>query len=465
MNEETSFRDRIGTVDEKGKRAWIFPKKPFGKYTNYRNVVNIILLGLLFAGPHLTYNDRPLMLFDVINRHFILFGNVFWPQDFYLVGLFMITSVVFIILFTVLFGRIFCGWVCPQTIFMEGVFRKIEYWIEGDYKRQKKLAAQPWNREKIIKKGSKHIIFFAISFLIANTFLAYIIGKDELIAIQLDDPMNHLSGLMSLIIFTGVFYFVFSWFREQVCLVACPYGRLQGVMLDSRSIVVAYDYIRGENRGKFRKNEDRKSANKGDCIDCNQCVDVCPTGIDIRNGTQLECVNCTACIDACNHMMKGVGLPEGLIRYASEKEIAEKKPFRWTTRTVAYVIVLFGLISLSFGLFLSRTDVDATVLRVPGQLYQKQGDQHFSNLYNFKVINKTFEDLSFKFLLESHEGEIKFVGDTEDYKVEGENLTEGTFFIILNKADLKKRKSEVWLGLYVDEEKLSDVKVTFMAPL
>ena len=210
---------------------------------------------------------------------------------------------------------------------MEMVFRRIEYFIEGDYKHQQKLNKGPWNIDKIFLKSVKHIAFFGISFLIANTFLAYIIGSDELWNIQIVSPAQHIEGLIIITIFSFVFYGVFAFMREQVCTTICPYGRLQGVLLDRKSIIVAYDYIRGEGRGKFSKNEERKEVGKGDCIDCNQCVDVCPTGIDIRNGTQLECVNCTACIDACNFMMEKTGLEKGLIRLDSEDGIKNSIPF------------------------------------------------------------------------------------------------------------------------------------------
>src|SRR5690606_3206332 len=199
-------------------------------------------------------------------------------------------------LFTVAFGRIFCGWICPQTIFLEMVFRRIEYWIDGDRNKQIKLDKQAWNAEKIKKRLLKWSLFLIISFIIANVFLAYLISGDRVLQYIIDGPTSHLSTFISLLIFTAVFYFVFAWFREQVCIIACPYGRLQGVLLDTKSIVVAYDHKRGESengRKKWRKNEDRTALGHGNCIDCFQCVHVCPTGIDIRNGTQLECINCT----------------------------------------------------------------------------------------------------------------------------------------------------------------------------
>src|SRR5690606_17674876 len=324
-NIENSFRDRITTVDDEGKRKWLFPKKTKGKFTNYRTYLSYLLLVILFVTAWIKINGEPLLLFNILERKFVLFGQVFWPQDFILFAVIMITLVVFIVLFTAVYGRVFCGWICPQTIFMEMVYRKIEYWIDGDYKQQIQLKKQPWNSQKIVKRVLKYGLFYLIALIISHTFLAYIIGADKLLEIQTAPIKEHLGGFIAIILFSWVFFFVFAWFREQVCLIVCPYGRLQGVMLDRNSLVVIYDYIRGENRAKFKKNEDRKTENKGDCIDCNQCVDVCPTGIDIRNGTQLECINCTACMDACDFMMDKVGQDKGLIRIDSENAIAENK--------------------------------------------------------------------------------------------------------------------------------------------
>ena len=385
----TSFRDKVATVDKEGKRIWINPTKPKGKLYTLRNWVTLVYLVIFFSLPFVKVNGHPLFLINILERKFILFGQIFWPQDFFIFGLGMVIFIVFIALFTVVFGRVFCGWACPQTIFMEMVFRKIEYWIEGDGAHQKILNKAPWNREKILKKTSKWAIFWAISFIIANTFLAYVIGVDELYKIISDDVGSHIGGLVAIIVFTTIFFFVFAWLREQVCTTICPYGRMQGVLLDRNSIVVAYDYERGENRAKFRKNETRTD---GDCIDCMQCVKVCPTGIDIRNGTQLECINCTACIDACNHMMTSVGFEPNLIRYASEANIADKKPTRFTGRMKAYTAVMLLLLGVEVFLLVSRTEVGISVLRTPGQLYQEQPNGQLSNLYNYKFLNKTYDD-------------------------------------------------------------------------
>jgi len=460
---DQSFRDSIATIDDEGKRKWIYPKKPKGRFFNARSILSVVLLAFLFAGPFIRINGRPLLLLNILERKFVFFGQVFWPQDFYIFAFAMITMVLFVVLFTVVFGRLFCGWVCPQTIFMEMVFRKIEYWIEGDYKQQKALNKKPWNAEKVGKKGLKHTLFFLISFLIANTFLAYLIGSGELIATVTDNPMNQLGTLGTLLIFTGVFYGVFAFFREQVCIVACPYGRLQGVLLDKHSVVVAYDHERGESRAKFRKNEVRQEVGKGDCIDCHQCVDVCPTGIDIRNGTQLECVNCTACIDACDHMMDGVGLDRGLIRYASEAQISEREKFYFTTRTKAYSGVLLLLMGVLVGLILSRADVETSILRTPGMLFQEQDNGMVSNLYNVKLINKTYEAVPVELRLINQEGEIKMVGTGLEVGKEG--VAEAAMFIYLPRSEIKKMKTKVKVGVYSNGELLETVSTTFLGPV
>ncbi|MFY8020277.1 MAG: cytochrome c oxidase accessory protein CcoG, partial [Bacteroidia bacterium] len=338
--DQQQFRDKLANVDRKGKRLWIFPKKPKGNFYNYRTWFSWFLMGLMFSGPFLKLNGKPLLLLNVLERKFIIFGMVFWPQDLNLFALLMLTFVLFIILFTVVFGRVWCGWACPQTIFMEMLFRKIEYLIEGDANQQKKLAEADYDFNKIWRKGLKHLLFWLMSFIIANTFLAYIISLDELWLMVEDGPAAHLGKFMALALFTTVFYFVFARLRELVCIFICPYGRLQGLMLDKNSIVVAYDFVRGEPRGKVDKSDPTR---KGDCIDCKLCVNVCPTGIDIRNGTQLECVNCTACIDACDEVMVKINKPKGLVRFDSLNGITLGKKFTFNPRNIAYSVVLVGL--------------------------------------------------------------------------------------------------------------------------
>jgi cytochrome c oxidase accessory protein FixG len=466
--ENEIFRDTIGTITEDGKRAWVFPKKPSGKFYKYRKLVSYFLLAILLLSPFIKVNGNQFLMFNVLERRFNIFGFPFWPQDFHLFVISMLIGVVFITLFTVAFGRIFCGWICPQTIFMEMVFRRIEYWIEGDRGKQMRLAKQPWTAEKIRKKGLKLIIFLIISFVIANVFLAYLIGSDKLIGYITDGPTEHASTLISLTIFTAVFYFVFAWFREQVCVIACPYGRLQGVLLDTKSIVVAYDHKRGEGengRKKFRKNEDRDTLGHGDCIDCFQCVNVCPTGIDIRNGTQLECVNCTACIDECDHIMESINLPKGLIRYASEEEIENNTKFKLTPRIKGYIAVLAIMIGLLIGMLFLRNDVEANVLRLPGQLYEHKENNIISNVFTYKLVNKTskdIEDVTLKLM--SHKGELKLVATHDNFVVPSQGIAEGTLFVEITNSALSGDRNTIKIGVYKGDQLIETTTANFLGP-
>jgi cytochrome c oxidase accessory protein FixG len=462
QDEHQAYRDRIATVDEEGKRVWVYPKKPKGRFTNYRKIVSIFLLVTLFAIPFIKISGEPFLLFNIIERKFVIFGQVFWPQDFFLAVIAMITLLVFIILFTVVFGRIFCGWLCPQTIFMEWVFRQIEYWIEGDYMKQKKLDKQPWDSEKIFKKGSKHLIFLLISVLIMHTFLAYLVGVDEVWRLMAAGPAEETMGFVAMVVFTGLFYGVFSQMREQVCTTICPYGRFQGVLLDRKSIVVAYDHERGEERSKFRKGEDREAEGKGDCIDCGQCVQVCPTGIDIRNGTQLECVNCTACIDACDSIMDKIGKPRGLVRYASEENIAEKKSFVFSGRMKAYTTVLSLLVGVLVVLLLIRSDFETTILRTPGMMYQEREDGSITNLYQVKMVNKTNESHPVEFELMEPKGKIEMVGD--NIYLEKQGIGAGAFFIVINSENLEGISTDLKIGVYSEGELIETVKTRFLGP-
>jgi cytochrome c oxidase accessory protein FixG len=464
---DENFRDSIATINEEGKRAWIFPKKPSGRFYRYRKWVSYGLLLFLFAAPIIKVNGNQFLMFNVLERRFNIFGFPFWPQDFHLFVVSMIIGVIFIALFTVAYGRIFCGWMCPQTIFMEMVFRRIEFWIDGDRGAQKRLAKMPWNGFKIRKRVLKWAVFFIISFLISNIFLAYLIGTDRLIMYVTDGPAAHLSTFVSLLIFTAVFYFVFGWFREQVCIIACPYGRMQGVLLDNKSIVVAYDHKRGEGsngRKKFRKNEDREALGHGDCIDCFQCVHVCPTGIDIRNGTQLECVNCTACIDECDDIMEKIDRPKGLIRYASEDNINKKSKFSFTPRLKGYTAVLTILTGVLIGMLFLRNDIEANILRLPGQLYERKEGNIISNVYTYKLLNKTNKDVAnVSFKLHSHKGKIEVVTH-EKFEVPAQQLSEGTLFIEINNSSLDGDKDKLEIGVYSGEDLIETTTARFLAP-
>ena len=460
---EGSFRDHISTISEKGKRVWIFSKKPKGKFYNYRKITSYFFLIILFCLPHIKLNSEPILLFNILERKFIIFGNIFWPQDFYLFAIASILGLVFIILFTIIYGRVFCGWVCPQTIFMEMVFRRIEYLIEGDYTHQKKLDSQPWNREKILKRILKHSVFWIISFFIANTFLAYIIGADQLWKIQTDPIGKHLGGLISIGIFTTVFYLVFARLREQVCTTICPYGRLQGVLLDPNSMVVAYDHKRGEERAKFKKKEDRKENHKGDCIDCKLCVSVCPTGIDIRNGTQLECINCTACIDECDTIMEGVGLEKGLIRFVSENGIINGTKFEWTKRVKSYTVLLILLLAVLTTLLVTRSDFQTTIFRQRGTTYQTNNSGYISNIFEINLTNKTRNNYDIQLKLEDKEGKIELVVHNLNLKKEAH--LKDRFIVKYPFKSMINGKKIINIIVLGNGKKIQKVKVKFIGPM
>lgn len=473
--DQKNFRDHLATVNEDGKRNWIYPKKPSGRFYKARNIVAVLLLAFFFSGPFITINGNPLLLLNILERKFVIFGVAFWPQDLHLLVFGMLTFILFIVLFTVIFGRLFCGWACPQTIFMEMVFRRIEYWIEGDAAAQIRLNKQDWNLNKITKKVSKHGIFYAMAFLISNLFLAYIIGKDQLFEIITDPPSEHVAGLSMMIIFSGVFYGVFAFMREQVCHFVCPYGRMQSVMLDNNSINVMYDYVRGETRASVKDRyqlENRKasledlgfSANEefGDCIDCYQCVKVCPMGIDIRNGTQLECVHCTACIDACDSVMDKIDKPRGLIRYSSEDAIREGEQKVLTPRVAGYSGVLLILLTTFVTLLMLRPDTETTILREPGTLYQELPGNLYSNIYNVKVLNKTFQQMPLEVRLEQPSGELVSLGSISS--IDPQNSAEGRFMIQLPDSVLKDSQTELTFGVYSGDEKLETVTSGFIGP-
>jgi cytochrome c oxidase accessory protein FixG len=462
------FRDSVATISKEGKRNFIFPKKPKGKFYTLRTLASVIYLIIFFTLPFIKVDEEPLFLFNVIQRKFIFFGQVFWPQDFFIFAIGLLTFMVFIILFTVVFGRVFCGWACPQTVFMEMVFRKIEYWLDGDMMAQRRLKEMPWNAYKIRKRITKMAIFYLLSFIIANFFLAYIIGMDNVQAMVKEGVAANTGTFISLLVFSAVFFFVYYWFREQVCIVVCPYGRLQGVLLDKKSIVVAYDYVRGEPRGKIKKIRPDSTGKKdvqwetGDCVDCHACVRVCPTGIDIRNGTQLECINCTACIDACNSIMDKVGRPRGLIRYESEENIAHNRKTKFNWRIAAYSFMLLLLTAALVLMLVTRDDVDARVVRTAGQMYQTLPDGRIGNLYNIKLVNKTRKDVPVNLKLENMKGEIEIVG--KNITVPKESYFQTSFFIKIDRSLIDKRKTLLKLGVYQQNKKIETIRITFLGP-
>jgi cytochrome c oxidase accessory protein FixG len=461
-----SYRDQISTADQQGRRQWIYPRKVDGRFYRWRTWFSWLLLFIMFAGPFITINGNPLLMMNVVECKFVVLGQIFWPQDMVIFAVALLLFLVGVFVFTTAFGRLWCGWACPQTVMMEMVFRKIEYAIEGDALSQRQLNAAPWTGKKIFKKALKHGIFFALSFVVGNVLLSYIIGWRDLYQIITDPPSQHFGGLSLMIAFSFLFYGIFARFREQACTFVCPYGRLQSLLLDDNSIVVAYDHTRGESRGPVRRGQkfsDRWQTSLGDCVACNRCVAVCPTGIDIRNGVQMECVQCTACIDACDSVMDKVGAPRGLIRYASVNGIEHHERLRFTPRLAGYTAVLAALAVVLALMVFTRSDVESTVLRAPGSLFQQMPDGRFSNLYTVRVVNKTSREMPVELRLENPAGTLSVMGQG-NIVVPSQKLSENSVLIELEPSAMKSGTTPLAIGVYSGGKKLQTLKTAFIGP-
>jgi cytochrome c oxidase accessory protein FixG len=461
----SDFRDHISTADQEGRRKWLYPNQPHGRFYRGRTWLTWLMLIIMFGGPFVKLNGNPLLMINVVERKFSVLGVIFWPQDNLVFALGFLLFLTGIAVFTAAFGRLWCGWTCPQTVMMEMVFRKIEYWIEGSATEQKRLSRAPWTASKIFKKFGKHTIFFGLSFIIGNTLLAYIIGIHSLQAIVTDNPRHHLSGLTFMALFTFVFYAIFARFREQACTFICPYGRFQSTLIDENTIVVAYDYKRGEKRGPLRRTQtsgQRTERGGGDCIDCFKCVTVCPTGIDIRNGTQLECVNCTACIDACDEVMDKIRRPRGLIRFASLNGIEKGEPIRVTPRILGYCLILALLGVGLCALLLTRSDVDVSLLRAPGSLFQQTPEGRISNLYLLKLTNKTHHDVPVELKLENVDGTLTVLGG--QLMLPAEKQSDASVLLEIAPDKLNSGQTPMLVGVYSNQKRIDRIKTVFIGP-
>jgi len=442
------------------KRKWIYAKKPSGKLYVYRQWVGYSLLLFLFAAPFIKLNGNPFLMFNIVERNFSIFGNMFFPQDLHIFVFGSLIILVGIVLFTAVYGRVWCGWTCPQTIFMELIFRRIEYLIEGDWTQQKKLNEGPNTDARAWKKLLKHTVFILISCFISNIFLAYIIGVDELLKIISDPIDQHLGGFTAIVIFTALFYFVFAHVREIVCTTICPYGRFQGVLLDDQSMSVAYNAERGEPRGKLTKQQETKL---GDCVDCGLCVHVCPTGIDIRNGVQLECVNCTACVDACDAVMDKIGKPTRLIGFYSLGEVEGKKDFKKSpVRPILYTSVLVILSIVFFYLIFNRAPIDGSLLRATGSTYQTMPDGRVSNLYTIELMNKSGQSIPFEMKASDPNYELQLVNKIDSLAKDG--TAKLSFFLIANKDKIETYKTKTSVQILSEGKEVNRLKTTFICP-
>lgn len=406
----------LTTLTREGRRRWMYPVPSEGKHTRRRRLVAFVLIFLYLALPVIHLGGKPAVLLDFIHREFALFGIVFYPTDTVLLMITLILTILTVVFVTALLGRVWCGWACPQTVYLEFVFRPIERLIEGKEHIRRRRNEGPLTWDKAWRKGIKYALFIAISLVLAHTFVAYFVGWSQLLEWMQRPPAQHWGFFLLMAVTTGLVVFDFAYFREQMCTITCPYARMQSVLLDPDSLIVSYDATRGEPRARrSRKKMEAEAAGlipaKGDCIDCGACVRTCPTGIDIRDGLQMECIACTQCIDACDAIMNRIGKPEGLIRYTSERALEGQKTHIWRPRTVIYaalMVVLAGLFVISLT---GRGAFDVDVARSVGDPYTILPDQRIANRLRFRVRNQTGEASTFSVEAVTPEGtEIRPVG-------------------------------------------------------
>jgi cytochrome c oxidase accessory protein FixG len=379
--------DRLASTDEKGRRVYIHPADVVGRFKNGRVIIQAVLLITFLVLPWVRMGGQPAVLLDVVNRRFALFGVTFWAHDAPMVLFVLLTFVFGLLFMTAVWGRVWCGWACPQTVFIESVFRRIERWIEGDAVERRRLDEAPWCADKALKKSAKWFLFVVAALVVAHSFLAYFVGTEELARMVRLSPTQNWGTFLLMAFVTGVILFDFGWFREQFCIIMCPYGRFQSVLMDAKSMAVGYDEARGEPR---KGSQDAVKGKQGDCVACGRCVQVCPTGIDIRRGMQqLECIACTACIDACDDIMVKVGKPKGLIRYMNPKLLPTKRGY-------AYGAVLMGLLSGLTYVLKTRRDISITVNRAQGSPYVKVDESRIANRFKFHIANQSFEKREFR---------------------------------------------------------------------
>ncbi len=380
----------LPTLNEDGSRNWIRPRPSAGRWMQRRQVVAYVLMLVFFAIPHIRIGGQPAFLMSFPKREFTLMGYTFLPTDTLLFMLLLASGVIGIFLATALFGRVWCGWACPHTVYLEFLYRPIERWLEGGYTGSRKLDREGnfWGSRRLLK----YVIYALLSLFLAHTFLAYFVGTEQLALWVRRSPFEHPTGFMVMAITAIAIWYNFTYFREQTCLIACPYGRWQSVLLDKQSLIVAYDYWRGEPRDKHVAN---RPDTKGDCIDCKACVTTCPTGIDIRNGLQMECVHCTQCIDACDSIMDKIGKPRGLIRYSSQETLDGKPKRLVRPRVVLYPLAL----TLSLGALLTamalKEPADVTVLRGVGAPFSTDATGLVTNQIRVKITNRTDNDVRY----------------------------------------------------------------------
>lgn len=408
-------RDSVTTIRADGSRFFLHPADSRGRWLTLRRASAWILIGIYLLLPWIPVNGHPALFLDVAERRFHLFGLTLAFQDAWLL-FFLITGLGFTLYFvTALLGRVWCGWACPQTVFLEHVYRRIERVIEGDAVARRRLDLAPWGAGKILKRGGKQVLFVFVSALVAHLFLSYFVSIPQLWSMMHDAPREHWSAFVFTGIFTGVLYFNFAWFREQLCLIICPYGRLQSALVDDNTLAIGYDANRGEPRGKAG------TPDAGACIDCNRCVQVCPTGIDIRQGLQIECIACAACVDACDEVMTKLDRPKGLVRYDSQTGFGGGRTRWFRPRIVIYaVLLLVGAAAASWA-FSGVRPANFGITRMLGAPYFIEGDL-VRNQYLVRLVNK--RDVPARFVLTIDAGSVPVTLIGMDSAIEADPMAE-----------------------------------------
>ncbi|MEM7167150.1 MAG: cytochrome c oxidase accessory protein CcoG [Planctomycetota bacterium] len=441
----------LSTLNRDGSRRWLRPKLSPGRFHRRRQVVAYALILAFTVIPYLKLNGKPLLLLDIVDRQFHLLGGTFHATDTMLLMLLAVTGLVGIFLLTAIFGRVWCGWACPQTVYMEFLYRPLERLIEGG--RAKLLAAdrQGSSGRRVLRYG----VFLLVSMFLAHTFLAYFVGVERLFRWVQQSPLEHPTAFLVMAGTTVAMMFDFSFFREQTCLVACPYGRLQSVLLDRQSLIVGYDAARGEQRHKGKK----KSDQDGDCVDCHKCVTTCPTGIDIRNGLQMECIHCTQCVDACDAVMDKIGRPRGLIRYSSQAELAGEGRRFLRPRLILYPLVILLGLSLLVGQLVTRETAEVTVItKVKGQApFATAGPGEISNSLRVRVANRASDRRTYTIDLPVSEG-ARIVSAEIPMTVEPGKSRVASLFVILPDDAFHNGRKKVSIRVRDDVGTFEEIK-------
>ncbi|MEM0967222.1 MAG: cytochrome c oxidase accessory protein CcoG [Verrucomicrobiota bacterium] len=437
-NRQRPTRDSVTTIAQDGSRNFLHPADVRGVFTFWRRFSAIFLILIYVSLPWIPVNGFPAVFLDLAERRFHLFGLTLAAEDLWIL-FFFVTGLGFLLFFvTALFGRLWCGWACPQTVFLEHVFRRIERWIEGPARKQKELDRMEWCPEKVVKRGAKHAIFILLAGAIAHIFLSYFISLDALFSWMSEGPGAHPRAFVFILFVTGVLYFNFSWFREQLCLIICPYGRLQSALIDDDTVVIGYDETRGEPRGRKKARreagiEDMVGA-QGDCIDCFRCVEVCPTGIDIRQGLQMECIGCSNCIDACDDVMEKIGRPKGLVRYDSLNGLAGKtKKFIRPRLFLYFALMSFGI--AAFGISVTKLKPgNLGVSRMTGSPFFVS-EESIRNQFNVRLINKRNQPVTFSVSALSSNDELTTAGFDGEVVLPAMGETVRPFVLTVPKAE------------------------------